>query len=136
MTDYRLALAPMLPLWALLALGLVALAAVAYAARARPPVAALRALAVLLVMAALADPSLVREDRKSLDDIVAIVVDRSASQTFENRRAQTDAALAGLQERLKALGDVEIRVIEGGDRADDGTRLCAALAAGRADAPP
>ena len=136
MTDYRLAAAPMLPLWALVALGVVALAALVWSARTRPLVAALRALALALVLVALADPSLVREDKKSLDDIVAVVLDRSASQTFADRRAQTDAAAAELKKRLEALGHVDIRVIEAAARDADGTRLFDALRAGLADTPP
>ena len=136
MTDYRLAAAPMLPLWALVALGVLALAALMWSARNRPLVAALRALALALVLVALADPSLVREDKKSLDDIVAVVLDRSASQTFADRRAQTDAAAAELKKRLEALGHVDIRVIEAAARDADGTRLFDALRAGLADTPP
>jgi hypothetical protein len=136
MTDYRLALAPMLPVWALIALGLVALAALLWSARTRPAAAALRALALGLVLFALVDPSLVREQRQGLDDVVAIVLDRSASQSFGARRAQTDAAAAELRKRLEALGKVDVRVIEAGARDADGTRLFDALQGGLADTPP
>lgn len=136
MTDYRVALAPMLPTWALLALVLLALAALVWGARGRPLVAALRALALGLVLVALADPSLVREDKQPLDDVVALVLDRSASQNFGERRAQTDAAAAELRKRLEALGHVDLRVIEASATDADGTRLFDALQAGLADVPP
>jgi hypothetical protein len=86
----------------------------------------------------LANPSLVEERRESLRDVVAVVVDRSASQDFGQRRAQTDAAKAALDQALKGLDNIEIRTIEAGDQAadaegGDGTRLFSALNAGLAD---
>ena len=74
----------------------------------------LRALGLALVLLALGDPSLVREDRKPLKQVVALLADRSGSQSIGERMAQTDAALAGLQAKLKALGNVDVRVIDGG----------------------
>ncbi|MBL8590674.1 MAG: hypothetical protein JNK46_19220 [Methylobacteriaceae bacterium] len=136
MTDYRLAFDPLLPWSALAALALVALAVIAYAFWTRPRSAWLRALALALGFGALADPSIVREDRRGLSDVVAIVLDRSASQSIEQRRAQTDRARVELEKSLAALGNVETRVIEaGGDGDADGTRLFGALAGGLADVP-
>ena len=86
---------------------------------------------------ALADPSFVQEQREPLRDIVALVLDRSASQSIGVRRQQTDAAREAIEARLAALGGIEARVIESGRDGDsDGTRLFAALGAGLADVPP
>jgi len=41
-----------------------------------------RALALALLLAALADPSLVREQREAQKSVVAVVLDRSESQTL------------------------------------------------------
>ena len=51
----------------------------------------LRAVALGLVLLALANPSLVQEEREKVKDIVAVVIDRSTSQTLGDRRRMTDA---------------------------------------------
>ena len=137
MTDYSLAFTPLLPLAALVALGVLGAAIVALGLALRQRAVWLRALGLALILLALFDPSLVREDRTPLRQVVAVVVDRSGSQTIGERTAQTDLALADLQARLKALGDVDVRVIEAGQDtgANDGTQLFAALNAGLADVP-
>ncbi|MDX7952721.1 hypothetical protein P7D22_16255 [Lichenihabitans sp. Uapishka_5] len=98
----------------------------------------LRAIALALILLALVNPSLVGEDRQGEKDVVAVVLDRSASQTIGNRDAQTTHAAAALERGLAALGNVETRIIDS-DRTDagnDGTRLFSALHAGLADVPP
>ncbi|MBK9082244.1 MAG: hypothetical protein IPL88_09295 [Rhizobiales bacterium] len=137
MSDYRLAFDPLLPWPVIAALALVALAVIGVAFWRSPRGAALRAVGLALALGFLADPSMVREDRRALNDVVAIVLDRSASQTIEQRKAQTDRARLELEKSLAALGGVETRVIEaGGDADSDGTRLFGPLAAGLADVPP
>jgi hypothetical protein len=138
MTNFNLAFTPLVPAAILLVLGMAGLAAVLLALRARRPGAWLRALGIAALLVALADPSFVREDREPLKDIVAVVLDRSASQSIGDRRVQTDAAREEILKRLDALGDVETRVIESNraDAENDGTRLFAALQAGLADVPP
>lgn len=136
MTELNLAFTPLLS-WPLLAgLGAVAagLALLSLYTRARGGV--LRAIGLALLLLAMAGPALEREEKSSLKEVVAIAVDRSGSQTIAERPVQTGKALAGLEERLKALGNVDVRVIESGAEGDDdGTRLFAALNAGLADVP-
>src|ERR687894_1034341 len=103
----------------------------------RGPVAIVRALALALLIAALANPSLVQEERERVKDIVAVVLDRSTSQSLGERPAMTDRVRDDLQRRLAALPDVEPRFIEAGDGdGDDGTRLFSALSNALADVPP
>jgi hypothetical protein len=85
----------------------------------------------------MSDPSLVREDRYSLKEVVAVVVDQSGSQTIGERPPQTEKARAELEKSLNALGNVEVRIIESGrsDSEAEGTRLFTALNAGLADVP-
>ena len=142
MNQFSLAFAPLLPVSILVVLGLAGLAVVALGLARRQRSAWLRALGLALVLFALTDPSLVREDRTPLKQTVALVVDRSGSQTIGERAAQTDAAVSGLTARLKALGNVDVRVIEGGlngggqsGSGNDGTQLFSALNAGLADVP-
>ncbi len=138
MTRLSVSFAPFLPVWALAALAVTAVVVVILAFRAGARGTLLRALALALILLALADPSFVREDREGLKDIVAVVLDESASQSIGERAAQTARARAALEKSLPALGNVETRIIEGGrtDAENDGTRLFAALSAGLSDIPP
>ena len=94
MSSFNLAFAPLVPWQMLVALAGMGLVVVALGVYARRRGALLRALGLALVLVALADPSLVREDRQPLKDVVAVVLDRSGSQTIGERRAQTDKARA------------------------------------------
>ncbi|WP_029004284.1 membrane protein [Azorhizobium doebereinerae] len=136
--TYGLAFAPFLP-WPLLgAVALVALVLAALLVVSRTRGAVIRALALVVGLLALANPSLTREEREPLSSVVAVVVDKSASQNFGDRTAQAEAARAALDERLKRIPGLEIRTIEADarDGETDGTRLFSALSAGLADVPP
>ena len=105
---------------------------------ARSRGAALRALALGLMVLALANPSLTREDRDPIPSVAAIIVDKSPSQNFGDRTQQTEAARAALTERLKRIPGLEVRVAEAGaaDGETDGTKLFSALSSTLADVPP
>ena len=105
---------------------------------ARSRGAPLRAVALGLLVLALANPSLTREDRDPIPSVAAVIVDKSPSQNFGDRNAQTEAARATLVERLKRIPGLEVRVAEAGeaDGETDGTRLFSALSATLADVPP
>ena len=138
MTQFNIALSPLLPTALLIALAIGAIIVVALSFWTRARGAWLRALGLALILFALADPALVREDRQPLKDVVAVVLDRSGSQTIGERGAQTDGARAQVEKALGALGDVETRIVEAGanDAQADGTRLFGALANALADVPP
>ncbi|MCK0196653.1 hypothetical protein MWN34_06965 [Ancylobacter sp. 6x-1] len=129
---------PLIPLPWLAAAVAVALVLTALLLLGRSRGALLRGLALLLAVLALANPSLTREEREPLSTVVAVVVDKSASQDFGDRTAMTEAARAELKERLARLPGAEVRWIEAGSGAGDvdGTRLFTALNAGLADVPP
>ncbi|MEY3553888.1 MAG: hypothetical protein RL735_2236 [Pseudomonadota bacterium] len=138
MSGFSLSLTPLVPSALLIVLALGAVLVVALGLLARRRGTLLRALGLALVLVALADPSLVREDREPLKDVVAVVLDRSASQSIRERRAQTDKARAEIEKNFAALGHVDLRFIDGGgvDSGNDGTRLFASLNAALADVPP
>ena len=138
MTSFNIQIAPQIPVPLLIALALAALVVIGLGFWARRRGAGLRALGLALVLAALTDPSLVREDRNPLKDVVAVVLDRSASQTIGERKAQTDKARVEIEKALQGLGDVEPRFVDGGatDAGNDGTRLFSSLNAALADVPP
>ncbi|MGO4571384.1 hypothetical protein [Microvirga sp. 2TAF3] len=128
---------PLIPVYVLWTVGAVAAILAVLALVSRGPVAIVRALALALILLALANPSLVQEEREKVKDIVAVVIDRTTSQTLGDRQEMTDKVRAELQRRFGALPDVEPRYIEADDGAgDDGTRLFAALSNGLADVPP
>jgi len=130
--------APLVPdyvVWAALGVA-VLIAGLLLLARSRG--AALRAIALVLMVLALANPSLTREDRDPIPSVAAVIVDKSPSQDFGDRKQQTEAARATLLERLKRIPGLEVRVAEAGeaDGEHDGTRLFAALSSTLADVPP
>ena len=61
----------------------------------------LRAIASLVVVAALTQPSYQVEDRAPLSDIVLMIVDESASQRLASRFEDTEVAADALQSRLE-----------------------------------
>ena len=130
--------APLLPayvVWAAFGLALL-VSVMLLLARSRG--APIRAIALALIVLALANPSLTREDRDPIPSVAAVIVDKSPSQDFGDRNAQTEAARATLVERLKRIPGLEVRVAEAGaaDGETDGTRLFSALSATLADVPP
>ncbi len=119
--------APLIPWPLLAALAAAALIVIALALWRRAPGVWWRALSAATLLIALANPSLIEQDRQLLSDVALVVVDRSPSQSIGTRTAQTDSAVAGLLERLEGLSDTEVRVIEAGADAlaaeREGTRL-------------
>jgi len=76
--------------WAAIAAAAV-LAALLFLSRTRG--ATIRALGLALIVLALANPSLTREDRDPLSSVAVVVVDKSPSQSFGDRTKQTDVFL-------------------------------------------
>ncbi|MEM9726160.1 MAG: hypothetical protein AAF909_11950 [Pseudomonadota bacterium] len=139
-----IALRPLIPTAAIIALAVVALGAVLAGFARGLKGAFLRLLSLAALLLALLNPALVSEEREALSDIVAVVVDESASQTLEDRAEQAAAAAAAVEAPIEALGaagggrrPIEVRRISAAasDEAA-GTRLMTALTEGLADAPP
>jgi hypothetical protein len=136
--NFGIAFAPLVPeyvVWAALALAAV-ITVLLLAARSRGTL--IRGAALLLMVLALANPSFTREDREPLTSVAAVVIDRSPSQEFGERRQQTEAARAALTERLARIPGLDVRFVEAGqaDGETDGTRLFSALGAAFVDVPP
>src|SRR3990172_1268984 len=109
--TWSLSFAPLLPqpvLWAA-GLMLLALAAAGLVARARGSL--LRLATALVIIAALANPSMRKEERDPLSDIAVAVIDASQSQEIGARAAQTAKARAGIEQQVHALADTELRVV-------------------------
>ena len=70
-----------------------------------------RAFGAAILIAALANPTLVAEDRDPRDDIALIVVDESPSQSIGDREEISRAATDALVERMGRLEALETRVV-------------------------
>jgi hypothetical protein len=131
--------APLIPLPVIAALAAVAvlLLAIAFWRRASGAWWRLGAFAVLLL--ALANPSIIEEQRDPLSDVVFIVADESTSQDIENRGSQTERAVAHLLTQIGALPDTELRLVRAGDNRGaldvEGTRLFGPLRQALAKVP-
>jgi hypothetical protein len=138
LSAWSIALSPFVPWPAIYALAAAALVITAALVWRGVRGAWLRGLSMALLLFALCDPNLVQENRRPLKDIVALVVDRSESQGIGERPQQTDKARDELEARLKALGNVDLRVVETSrDESEiEGTKLFAALRGALSDAPP
>jgi hypothetical protein len=134
---YTLGFAPLVPIWLFAAAAVVVALAAGASLWLQRGRGVLRALALLALLAALADPSLVHEERDPVKDVVAVVIDRSGSNTLADRAEQTARARAAVERQLAGIPQVEPRFVEVGDGegANDGTRLFEALNATLADVP-
>ena len=136
--NLGVAFSPLVPeyvVWAAFAAA-VLISALLVLARSRG--ALVRAIALALMVLALANPSFTREDRDPIPSVAAVIVDKSPSQDFGDRNAQTQEALKTLTERLKRIPGLEVRVAEAGEAngENDGTKLFSALSSTLADVPP
>src|SRR6187399_883442 len=135
--SYGIAFTPLVPaivLWIALA-AIVAIAALLLLGRSRG--AAVRVAALALILLALANPSFTREDREPLSSVAAIVIDKSPSQNFGQRTAETAKVQEALVDTLKKIKGLEVRVVEAGqaDGETDGTKLFGALSSALSDVP-
>ncbi|HWM47295.1 MAG TPA: hypothetical protein VNR11_10335 [Xanthobacteraceae bacterium] len=136
--GYGISFAPLVPTYVLWA-GFTAVAIIAgLLLLSRSRGAAIRIVAMVLVALALANPSFTREDREPLTSVAVVVVDKSPSQNFGERAAQTEAARKALTDRLSRIAGLEVRTVEAGqaDGETDGTRLFSAMSSALADVPP
>ena len=136
--NFGIAFAPLVPAYVLWAAAIVAVIISAMLLMIRSRGALMRAAAFALLILALANPSFTREDRDPIPSVVAVVIDKSPSETFGDRAKQTEEARTALNERLARIPNLDVRVVEAGvaDGETDGTRLFNALGAALADVPP
>ncbi len=132
-SAYSLAFAPLLSWWGIASFAALALAVVALGLWRRARGVAWRVLAIVALLATLANPSLVEEKRDPQRDVAVVVVDESPSQRIGDRTKYTEAALAHISERLARLKDLDTRVVRAGKPeestalTDIGTQLFGAL---------
>ncbi|MEX2319420.1 MAG: hypothetical protein WD626_06170, partial [Bauldia sp.] len=87
--NWSLVFSPLVPLPVLAGVAIVAILVVVPGIIRRMRGGWLRAVAAAALVGALANPVLLNEEREPLSTVVAVVVDRSASQTLDGREATT-----------------------------------------------
>ena len=134
---------PLLPWPVLIALGAVGLALVLLGLRARARGLTWRFLAVIVVLAALANPALIEEQRKPIADIALIVTDDSDSMAIGDRHTQVQAAREALKKKLAQQEGLEVREavlppshIQLGSERPGGTRLIETMRSALVEVPP
>jgi hypothetical protein len=130
--------------WPLLAvLGVIGLALVLLGLRAGARGTIWRLGSVLVVLAALANPALIEEQRKPIADVALVVVDDSDSMAIGERRPQVQAAREALKKKLSQQEGLEVREavlppahIQLGSDRPGGTRLIEAMRSALVEVPP
>jgi hypothetical protein len=134
--DWSVSADPLVPVALIAALGLLYAGACVPGLRRRSPGSATRLLAGAAMTLYLVNPQFVEEEREVLPTEVAVVVDKSASQSLDGREILTEELYQSINERLAGIDGVNIRTIEiGNDTAEDGTILLSSLDKGIADIP-
>jgi hypothetical protein len=82
---------------------------------------ALRALSLVALIAALANPTLRQEERESLSNIAIVVTDESTSQTIAGRPAQAAAIRADLEAKLAKIPNLEVKWVASSRPTGEGT---------------
>lgn len=151
MNNFSIVWDPLLPLQVLAAITAVcvvvfALGLVAPRIGRVAPALGWRFLTAAALVAALANPSIIVEDREPLSDIAVVVVDESLSQGIGERAEDTRLALEEVEARFAGRNDLELRVVRVSPSADPGsleastepqmgTRLFSALESAMAEIP-
>src|SRR6267142_2001831 len=98
---------------------------------------------LIVVLAALANPSLIEEQRKPIADVALVVVDDSDSMAIGERRVQVQAAREALKKRLTQQEGLEVREavlppahIQLGSERPGGTRLIETMRSALVEVPP
>ncbi len=127
--------APLIGFEWLIALAVMALFVAGLMLFFRQKGALVRLAAFGLILLALVNPSLVSEDREKLRDVVALVVDKSGSQTLDQRQKDTENARLAISDQLSKRKSTDLRLIEvtENETGNDGTRLFDALRTGLSD---
>src|SRR5215468_6280435 len=142
-TAVSVAFDPLLPWWMLAVLAGVGLVLVLLGLGARARGTLLRLGSLIVVLAALSNPSLVEEQRKPIADVALVVTDDSDSMGIGERRVQVQAAKEALKKRLGLQDGLEVREatlppshIQLGSERPGGTRLIETMRSALVEVPP
>jgi len=142
-TAVSVAFDPLLPWAVLAALGAVGLVLVLLGLRAGARGTIWRLGSLVVVLAALANPALIEEQRKPIADVALLVTDDSDSMAIGERRQQVQAAREALKRRLSQQEGLEVREavlppahIQLGSERPGGTRLIDTMRSALVEVPP
>ena len=124
--NWMIEFSPLLPIGMLIVMACTGALLALLLAWNRTRGALLRAGALVLLILALANPSLRQEQREPLSNIVIVAIDESPSQRFTGRDGATAEARRQLSEKLAAIPDLEVRWVSsppGSGRGRDSTQL-------------
>ena len=134
---------PLLPWPVLAVLGGVGLVLILLGLRAGARGTIWRLGSIAVVLAALANPALIEEQRKPIADVALVVVDDSDSMAIGERRQQVQAARESLKRKLAQQEGLEIREvvlppaqIQLGSERPGGTRLIETMRSALVEVPP
>jgi hypothetical protein len=134
---------PLLPWPVLAVLGGIGLVLVLLGLRAGARGTLWRLGSIVVVLAALANPALIEEQRKPIADVALIVIDDSDSMAIGERRKQVQVAREALKRKLGQQEGLEIREvvlppaqIQLGSERPGGTRLIEAMRSALVEVPP
>ena len=138
MTSWSIDFSPMLPeplYWA--AVALAALLIVLFFVR-RTRGAAFRALAMVTLLLALANPTLREEERESLGNVALVLMDESTSQMLATRPEQARAIRADVEAKLGRIQNLQVKWVTAArpDTSGSGTNLFGELNRALANTPP
>ena len=140
MNDLSVAFAPLFPWPAIAAMASVAGLLALYGLFRGLPGSWLRLVAWAALALALANPSVLNEDREPLKTVVAVVTDLSDSQKFDGRAEQTEATRAALKTLIERFPQYELREVPfrnaSAGTGDASTALFTELQTALQDVPP
>jgi uncharacterized membrane protein len=102
---------PLLPVWLLAGLGIAAIGLVIWAMAQQARGVWWRLGLLTLLLLALANPSLVAEQRAVQPDTALLVLDQSPSMSLGERIAQRERALTALKDKIAKLRDVNVETV-------------------------
>ena len=105
-------LSPFLPMAVIIVFAWIGLMICAVILLRSGPGAIWRILVTLAITVMLLNPKIIDEKGEPLSDVVAVIVDRTASQEVGDRSVQTDMAVNHIRSRLEKLDDVEVREVD------------------------
>ncbi len=128
---------PALPWWALSGVGCLVCLVLAYGVIVRAPSVWARVIFLAIGFIALLNPNIIRQERAYLRDVVAILVDKSLSQSATGRLSQVEDIRAELQQRLVVEDELDVRLSSIGDPVNqNGTFILGSLSEMFSDVPP
>jgi hypothetical protein len=133
-----IAFAPLLPWLVIAALAALALLPVLVGIWRRARGTAWRLAAILVLAGALANPTLIEEERAAIDDVAVVVLDRSQSERVTERVEAAEQAADAIAAQIEAMPGVVLRrltIDPDAREADAGTRIFGPLRSLLADVP-